>query len=408
VKRIIVCLDGTWNSAKIGGPTTNVVTIRDNLVATLKTGENQQRIYYDEGVGTGDPLDKLPGGGLGVGLSDNVRQAYKYISRHFVPGDEIYLIGFSRGAFTARSVAGYIATCGLLTDDNCTTKREAAAWHYYRTLRKDRPSGDEIDHRRFCHPEDTKIKCVAVFDTVGALGIPGKLNWIARKKFAFHDTQLNLSVENCFHAVSIDEKRMTFVATMWERPFNFERELPEVQQVWFPGVHGDIGGGYEERDLSDAALDWMTLKLQSLEVQFANPPRPLRKPSPTGKMHESRTLPLYAFSRDWPHHRPISAVKANGSQRGNDIVQYRPIGEFVHRSALERWQACDKYRPINLNAVLPQIAGGKLHVIDWDGSVMPQPAVQAAFGSVLPPSPANPAPQTASSSPSPLSKARSR
>ena len=140
MKRIIVYLDGTWNTAERGGPTTNVVAIRDGLVSGLNAGIIQQRVYYDEGIGTADPIDRFRGGALGFGLSDNVRQAYKYVAKHYLPGDEIYLIGFSRGAYTARSVAGYIATCGLLTKANCTSEREAEAWTYYHTMPKDRPA----------------------------------------------------------------------------------------------------------------------------------------------------------------------------------------------------------------------------------------------------------------------------
>ena len=226
----------------------------------------------------------------GFGLARNVRQAYKYVCRHYTPGDEIYLIGFSRGAFTARSVAGYIAVSGLLQADACTTEREAMAWRYYHTMPKDRPSGDQRGLATSCHV-GVKIKCVAVFDTVGALGIPGAFNWIGRSQFAFHDTQLNTCVENCLHAVAIDEKRMTFPATMWEEPFNLDGKVPEVQQVWFPGVHGDVGGGYEEKDLSNNVLDWMIARLRALGVAFLPhaAPDPARR-RPLGAIHESRKL----------------------------------------------------------------------------------------------------------------------
>jgi uncharacterized protein (DUF2235 family) len=384
VKRIIVCLDGTWNKATMGGPTTNVVAIRDSLLATMEAGRDQQRIYYDEGVGTGDPIDKLKGGAVGVGLAQNVRQAYKYIARHFEPGDEIYLIGFSRGAFTARSVAGYIAACGLLRAADCTTEREEAAWHHYHTLPKDRPSGDRAELSLSSHP-DVKIKCVAVFDTVGALGVPGGLNWIGKSRFAFHDAQLNTCVENCFHAVAIDEKRMTFIATMWEQPFNLAGPPPKVQQVWFPGVHGDIGGGYSDNDLSRNVLDWMIARLRELKVEFlphADPDPQRRKP--LGPIHESRKLVPYGLSRIWPLYRPIDGIAVNKrSERSTDTVQYSPIFEYVHRAALDRWKADGRYRPANLREVLSLIASERLSVIDWDGSAMPLAAVQTEFASVL-------------------------
>lgn len=384
MKRILVCLDGTWNTAEGGGPTTNVVALRDSFVADLQPNAEQQRIYYDEGVGTRDPLDRLPGGGLGFGLARNVRQAYKYICRHYEPGDEVYLIGFSRGAFTARSVAGYVAASGLLKAANCTSEREAAAWRYYHTMPKDRPSGDRADLDAFCHP-DVKIKCVAVFDTVGALGIPGAFNWIGRSQFAFHDTQLNTSVENCLHAVAIDEKRMTFLATMWEEPFNLDGPVPNVQQVWFPGVHGDVGGGYSDNDLSNNVLDWMIARLRELGVAFlphAKPDPERRKP--LGPIHESRKLFPYGLSKIWPRDRPIDGFAVNEhSRRGTKKVKYQPIYEYVHRSALERWAADARYRPPNLREVLPMIANGYVEVVDWENTVMAPDVLRTEFASVL-------------------------
>lgn len=388
MKRIIVCLDGTWNTAAGFGPTTNIVAIRDGLVADMKAPV-PQRIYYDEGVGTSNPIDKFTGGALGIGVGDNVRQAYKYIARHYERGDEIYLIGFSRGAFTARSVAGYIAACGLMKKADCTTEREAAAWNYYRTMPKDRPAGDQAALAPFCHP-GVKIKCVAVFDTVGALGIPGGLSWIGKTRFAFHDTQLNICVENCLHAVAIDEKRNTFVATMWEQPFNPDGPVPKVQQVWFPGVHCDIGGGYADNDLSRLTLEWMLDRLSALGVEFLPNARPqLAKRNPKGVLHESRSFPLYVGSSIRPNYRPIDHFYVDEwSARGSKAEPYRPIFEFVHRSALDRWMADMTYRPPNLKEVLPMIANGYIEVIDWNGVVMPLAAVQDQFGAALPRKPA--------------------
>jgi hypothetical protein len=247
---------------------------------------------------------------------------------------------------------------------------------------KDRAAGDSVELRAFCHP-DVKIKCVAVFDTVGALGIPGGLHWIGRRRFAFHDTQLSTCVENCFHAVAIDEKRSTFLATMWEQPFNLDGPIPKVEQVWFPGVHSDVGGGYSEDDLSRITLGWMMGKLRDLGVEFSEHTEP-KDLNPRGLLHESRKLPFSLLSWLRPHDRPIATVPPNKrSKRGSAIVEYRPMGEFVHRSALDRWQASTKYRPINLEVVLPVIARGYLPVIDWDGSVMPEARVLSEFASAL-------------------------
>lgn len=383
MKRIIVCLDGTWNDADSGRTPTNVVRIRDALRSKGQDGQVFQRIYYDEGVGTAGPIDRFAGGFLGKGLGRNVRQAYKYLARHYEPGDEIYLIGFSRGAFTARSVAGYIGTCGLLTPEACTGQNEDAAWQYYRAVAKDRAVGDEKRLRERCH-DGVRVKCVAVFDTVGTLGIPNmKLNWIGRSRFAFHDTRLGTTVENAFHAVALDEKRTAFKATMWEEPFNLAGALPRIEQVWFPGVHSDIGGGYEDAGLGRIALDWMVRKLMELGVAF-DTWQPAETPGegldPTATLHESRTLPLYLPDRFQPHRRPLKGIAATDrSQRSRPQLLYKPIAEALHRSALDRWAKDDRYRPPNLEYVMRVVEGGMLAVVDWDGSVMTPDRVAAAF-----------------------------
>jgi len=382
MKRIIVCLDGTWNDAARGRPPTNVVRIR-NAVASRASDHVTQRVYYDEGVGTDDPVNRLTGGVLGAGLSLNVRQAYKYLARHYKPGDEIFLIGFSRGAFTARSVAGFIAACGLLTSENCTGLNEERAWRHYRLPSKDRPIGDEMRLKALCHP-DVPIQCVAVFDTVGTLGIPNTaLNWIGRGRFAFHDTRLGSAVRHALHAVALDEKRNAFKATMWEAPFNPTGPLPEVSQVWFPGVHADVGGGYQDGDLAGIPLDWMMRRLEALGVSFKMPmaDQPAGNGlDPLAPMHESRSLPLYLPDRFGPHDRPVVGVAASEqSQRSRPQMVYDPIAEGVHRSVLERWSRDPAYRPRNLDYVMFEAGGEKLPVIDWDGSPMTPEAVAEAF-----------------------------
>jgi hypothetical protein len=382
MKRIVVCLDGTWNDASRGGPPTNVVRIRDGLASRGADGIFQ-RIYYDEGVGTADPLDRLSGGVLGTGLGQNVRQACKYIARHYEPGDEIHLVGFSRGAYTARSVAGFIGTCGLLRPGACTEENEGAAWAHYRTAAKDRAVGDELRLRTLCH-DDVRLRSVAVFDTVGTLGIPNTaLNWIGRSRFAFHDTRLGPTVENAFHAVALDEMRSAFKATMWEEPFNPSGALPHVEQVWFAGAHADVGGGYDEDGLARVALDWMVGRLAGLGVAFTEgtiATDPGQAFDPAAPLHESRSLPLYLPDRLRPHHRPVRGIAAfDDSQRSRPELAYKPIAEAVHRSVLDRWAADEGYRPPNLEYVMRLVESGLLPVVDWDGAVMPAPSVVAAF-----------------------------
>src|SRR5829696_7265948 len=163
-RRIILLLDGTWNEDEIGGRRTNIVRIRDLVADSLdpldaapaggathlpgSRAEVSPRTYagrehlvlYQRGVGTG-PFDRLRGGGIGRGLDANIRRAYRFLSFHYLPGDEIFIFGFSRGAYTARSLTGYLGAVGLLRCDTCTPEREALAWSFYRTPPNDRLPG---------------------------------------------------------------------------------------------------------------------------------------------------------------------------------------------------------------------------------------------------------------------------
>ncbi|HZP21373.1 MAG TPA: DUF2235 domain-containing protein [Bauldia sp.] len=372
-KRLIVCLDGTWNDARGATQVTNVVRIRDALVSGADTnGDIQQRIYYDEGVGTGDgPIDKVFGGAFGSGLSRNIRQAYKYLCRHYNPGDDIHIIGFSRGSFTARSLAGMIGVCGLLRKESCTTENEHLVWSYYHTDRKDRSPGDESKWRDVSY-SDVPIRSVAVFDTVGSLGIPDRyLNQILHSRFAFHDTRIGTAIKNAFHAIAIDERRRPFSPTLWERPFNTPK-YGNVQQVWFPGVHADVGGGYPEAALSSIALDWIVKKLKSVGVEFEEEELKSAglgsvRDAPAGTIHESRSW-LYLADRMRLYFRRITRDGGFEAARGDDEqLRYDPLDESIHCSALERAVRVPEYRPLNLGAVLHLIEKGCLGVIDWDG-----------------------------------------
>src|ERR1043166_4053154 len=257
VKRLVVCADGTWNepSTKEGGKPcpTNVVRLAQ-AVAPSANGIAQVG-YYHDGVGTHPGVDRWLGGLFGIGLDRIICDIYRFLVQNFEPGDELYLFGFSRGAFTARSAAGMIRKCGILT------KRQvddvADAFDFYR--RADvKPADPEAEAWRKARSRETRIMCIGVWDTVGALGIPVTfLRWIAARRFSFHDVDLSTYVDNAFHALAIDEQRRPFLPTIW----NVQPPDPvfpqRVEQVWFPGVHSDIGGGYSSTDLSDITLRWM-------------------------------------------------------------------------------------------------------------------------------------------------------
>lgn len=256
-KTLFVCTDGTWNTAdqKDGGVTSpsNVA----KMARILLSVPEQQITWYDEGVGTRDWLDKISGGAFGHGLFENVQQAYRFIVENYQPGDRLVLFGFSRGAYTARSLAGLIAKVGILRKKYISKIEQV-----YKLYRKDKINPDELKaYRERFSNVDRDVYFLGVWDTVGALGIPLKsLNWVTSWLYKFHDTRLSPHVKHAFHAIAVDEKRRTFAPTLWQAS-NLDHDQI-VEQRWFAGVHSNIGGGYKEKGLSDITLHWMLDKLK--------------------------------------------------------------------------------------------------------------------------------------------------
>ena len=254
MKRLVVCCDGTWQNLTSPCPS-NVVKLAQSVKSIADDGVTQV-IFYDEGIGSESP--KILGGATGLGIDRNIEDCYRFLSLNYVKGDEIYLFGFSRGAYTVRSLAGIIYCSGLLDRPHITKAHEA--YELYRN-RGVKPSDKEAREYRQTYGDRVPISLIGCFDTVGALGIPGipafrKLNEELNKRYRFHDTTLNKFIQNALHAVAIDEIREVFdVTPMKKHP---DTESQRVIQKWFPGSHGCVGGGTEEnRGLSDAALQWM-------------------------------------------------------------------------------------------------------------------------------------------------------
>jgi uncharacterized protein (DUF2235 family) len=287
MKRLVFCFDGTWNRLDAKFPT-NVVITAESVVPIASDG-SAQMIYYDQGVGTGK-WDRFRGGIFGAGLLDNIAHAYRFLIFNFTPGDEIYIFGFSRGAFTARSFAGLLSNCGILRRRDAAKVTEAIE-HYRK--RENTPAYDEqmMCFRRDYSPQicvssledewrsknlpgyvpgqasQLQITYLGVWDTVGALGVPstfGLLNPL-NKKYQFHDTRLSSLAKSARHAVAIDERRKDFQPTLWDNLQELNKQTGHLtsaddapyQQKWFPGTHGSVGGGGDRRGLSDQALDWV-------------------------------------------------------------------------------------------------------------------------------------------------------
>ena len=370
-RRLILCLDGTWNTSS-AATITNIVRLRD-MLKPGDVGGIEQRIYYDEGVGTLD--DKFTGGALGIGLDRNVRQAYRFLSQFYDPGDEIYIFGFSRGAFTARSLAGYIGASGLLTREHCTPELEERAWANYRVDGKDRYPSETLFLSGRCH-KNLRINVLGVFDTVGSLGVPISFaNSWNRRHFEFHDTKLSSIIDVSLHALAIDERRGPYAPALWEVPQH--ASYVTVEQVWFAGAHSDIGGGYIDGSIGALTLDWMLRRIKGLNEKNKKRPLVLRdgelealEPDALGVIHDSSAA-------GWINKFYSSRIRVLAQQRpavghGVELAAMaphaRPLGEHVHISALKRCgsegaheDGVSAYAPLNLLHALTQMLDPKQH-----------------------------------------------
>ena len=226
-----------------------------------------QLVLYLPGVGAqGYRTGALVGGAFGSGLEANLVEAYRFLALNYEPGDAIYLFGFSRGAYTARSLAGMINKLGLMKRRELDGARLRAALLKYRNEGEDPEDEGEVGlipfDPQWCH-QDVELEFVGVFDTVGSLGMPGRY---FQEKYRFHSVNLGASIRNARHALAIDERRRRFEPCLWGTPA--PQEHRRVKQVWFEGAHSDVGGGYAETGLSDEVLLWMMREAEATGLQF--------------------------------------------------------------------------------------------------------------------------------------------
>jgi len=306
-KNIIICSDGTGNhSNKDRG--TNVFKLYE---AVDLHNQHEQVSIYDDGVGTNKiKFIRILGGALGIGLSRNVRHLYIALARVYQPGDKIFLFGFSRGAFTVRFLAGLINTVGIIDIKNSAINSDAElrarAYQAFREYRK--LSRATLEHvyapivdafkvllgliytrfywakgankfrDEFSVPyakEDNPIHFIGVWDTVCAVGFPlSDLSGLFNDHvyhFTFCDHHLNPYIKNAYHALSIDDQRKTFSPYLWnntaipDEPEDDKqaRKNQTIEQVWFSGVHSNVGGGYPKHGMSLVALNWILRKAES-------------------------------------------------------------------------------------------------------------------------------------------------
>jgi len=326
MRRLVVLCDGTWKTAD-DVTITNVVKTMDAIQPVDEDGRSQLLLYV-KGVGSGNVLDRFFGGAFGDGLGSNVRDGYRHLVQNYMEGDEVYLFGFSRGAYTARSLAGMIRCCGLVRKENAG--RITEAYNIYR--QRDPRGADKEDAVEFRnkYARQVRIKFIGVWDTVGALGVPlGRtLRMLSRQKHGFHDAALSRSIDNAFHALAIDEGRYTFEPSLWSTT---PSEGQRVEQVWFAGAHSDVGGGYPETELSDCALQWMLQRASECGLAI-DPAALAREGKAAGTIHDS----------SWARHFGLP-----GNIR--DVARCPHFGESIHASVVERHGASIQpaYAPVN-------------------------------------------------------------
>ncbi len=402
MKRLIVCCDGTWQKLSSPYPT-NVVKIAQAIKPSSSKDGTSQIVFYDEGVGAGNAAEKflakadqILGGAFGLGIDNNIQDAYRFLCLNYDVGDEIYLFGFSRGAYTVRSLAGLIncsegllplseirnapALYDIYRDIKLTLKEKRKFLHFpipkaysphFNEMKKYRDEAHKIySDRSFISykeaekdteksqqdleqkerkvnellkqlPEkgnplklqDTDITLLACWDTVGSLGVPNQLPILSQyinKKYAFHDLCLSKRIRHALHAVAIDEIRKVFDVTHMYRQ---EDDKQPLNEIWFPGGHGCVGGGSkEESRLSNTALKWMMDQIADLGLKLE-------------------------FNRDVIE----DGIEADHKSKFDNTVEgiYKLLGEKqreippnsfqeLHESTKNRWRDLSDYRPNNL------------------------------------------------------------
>jgi uncharacterized protein (DUF2235 family) len=298
-KRLVFNFDGTWNRVDSPCPT-NVVLTAESVLPLGGDGIAQLN-YYDQGVGTAKG-ERVSGGVFGRGLTRNLATAYRNLVFNYMPGDDIFVFGFSRGAFTARSFVGLIRNCGIVRREHAD--RTPRAIELYQSRREDDvPWGGRAKAFRadFAHPLP-EIAYLGIWDTVGALGIPNSflIASFFNRKHRFHDHKLTDRVRSARHALAIDETRRSFEPTLWEGfdALNATADKTPTdadapyQQKWFSGVHSAVGGGLPGRGLSDQALEWVWAgaRLAGLELDISQTSR-------VYSLHPDFTEPLDGVDR---------------------------------------------------------------------------------------------------------------
>ena len=343
-KNIVILSDGTGQEGgKKAGRNSNVY----RLFNMLEDRTDEQIVFYDPGLGTG--FRKITGNVGGMGISHNIKEAYAFLVEHYQAGDQIYLIGFSRGAATMRSLSSLIHHFGILPRSR--PKLINQAYKIYKS-RSEEPlekrAGDFVARH---HTMWTRIRFIGCYDTVAALGLPWARASAVLDRFSlfqhkFHDLKLSESVETAVQALAIDDERKTFHPVLWE-PECMDHQT--VHQVWFTGMHTDVGGGYSEHGLSDISLNWLTEQAVECGIRIYPDHKVKITEDATDQMHDSRGQGMKKLfsrmARSWDDersdtpivHRSVQVrIDAGSNLEHND--EYQPwIVEVNHSTEPWSW-----------------------------------------------------------------------
>lgn len=329
-RRLIVLFDGTWNTHD---DRTNVAHMAEAIAKDGADGVPQLK-WYDPGPGT-DWYNRIRGGVFGYGVSENIQHAYRWVAGEWGKTDEneLYVFGFSRGAYTARSLVGLIRKSGLLK--NPSKEMVEQAYDLYR-IKDVHPDDEQAVAFRAAYSREIRVKFIGVWDTVGSLGVPmtgAVIPW-GRDRYQWHDTELSKIVEYAYHAVALDEHRKDYEATVWTKR---KSENKAVEQRWFIGAHANVGGGYKEDRLHNIPLRWLQDKAAACGLGL--------KEFCRVEPDDYRAAVTDSYSEFmWGLYKSVKL--------GNRF--HRPFGtgvnETVDDSVWQRWKDIKEYRPPSLLA----------------------------------------------------------
>jgi uncharacterized protein (DUF2235 family) len=367
-KRLALYLDGTWNQVS---DNTNIWRFRA-LFSPASADGCEQRAFYSTGLGTKFG-EKISGGMFGAGIDTAITSAYEWLMEHYAPGDEIFIFGFSRGAYTARSLSGFISKCGLLQSGAPLGVNQLFLRYRHpkqNTIRdllaaqgEGRTDFSFEEGWMLKYAQAVPIKFLGVFDTVGALGVPFPLfRRLFGSAYEFLNTGLRQNNEYAFHALAIDEHRKAFAPTLWSNQGATSakpRPIERTEQRWFVGAHANVGGGCFNDPLAQLPFRWLARKAESLGLSFRDgfAVDPNAATAAISDSYGAFTWGLYRLvTLNRPYYRPIGVPPRD---EGDGVTN---INETIDASVFERWRADHSYRPPKLQfwATSKQADPGKI------------------------------------------------